>query len=140
MALQSKRPSRQGAQDMKLILMLALFTTLSIASQEDDVTKVSENFIQSIFDKDLKSYKKNVSAAYLKAQVANGFVKDTFESNIKNKKMGAYDIEIKKGAVDEIYFVNFKEKTQKSFGDNWFILKLDKENNFVVDGVHHFED
>jgi hypothetical protein len=125
---------------MKVILMLALLTSVTFASKKDEVAKASKSFIQSIFNKDIVSYKANVSESYLKKQIENGFVKDTFQKKEKLKRIGEYDIEIKKGAVDEIYFVNFKEKNQKTFGDNWFVLKLNKKNKFVVDGVHHFED
>ncbi len=124
---------------MKVLIFLML-SSLCLAASKEDATKVSKAYIESIFNKDLETYKDNVSESYFKAQTLNGFIKDTFQSKKAKKKLGDFDIKVQKGAVDELYFVNIKEKSESTFGDNWFVLKLNSKGKLVVDGIHHFED
>jgi hypothetical protein len=126
---------------MKALLVLIFLISTSFADSKGDAKKVSHAFIKSIFDRDLDAYKKSVSKSFFATKTKNVFIKNTFNNpKKKKKKIGEYDLELKKGAVDNLFFVNFKEKSQATYSDNWFVLKLNKEDKFEVDGVHHFED
>ncbi len=130
-----------------ILLALLLSSTHCFALKIEKQTKeklfdVTKHFLTSVETGNKDLYQKSVSKKFYDQQHANGFVKKAF-SKKKNKDSSSidFDFKIKKGAVDkDFYFVNFKEKKDRSYSDTWLIIKKNLKGSFVIDGIHHFED
>ena len=127
-----------------LIFSVPVFSKQNIDKTGEDLYATTKNFLTSIVRVDKILYKESVSKKFYKEQTTNGFIKKAFSKKKKKQSNPApidFDFKFKKGAVDKDYFfVNIKEKNEKSFSDSWFIVKKNSKGSFVIDGIHHFED
>ena len=129
-----------------IFIFLSLFSiapSFSKVSIELELRQLAKEYVLSIINKDETKYRSLVTKDFLSKQMKNNFVKENFSKKTsKQKKEIKFDFKFIKAAVTkDKYFINIKEKKDKDFDDNWFIVIKNKNlNKYMIHSIQHMED
>ena len=119
----------------KLILLLPL-STLSAFEKEQEFKSLMKEYLVGLNTKNKDKLSEICSEKYMKLLKSNGTLEKTFEMQkpVPADKID-FDIKITKAArTPNKYFVNIKDKKDKHFGENWYVVNL-KEKKYIIDDM-----
>jgi len=122
------------------IVIFVLISFNSLASEENQIKTLMQNYLKALDQTTSQSLKKITSDKYFQNLNKNGILNKTRELNkqSKNKSLD-FDMKIKKAAVSkDLIFVNIKDVKSKNYGDYWYLVKK-IDGQYIIDDMQFLD-
>ncbi len=121
----------------KYLIFLLLFSSQILASTEQEMQSLMNQYLYALSTKDSAELEKICSKKFISQLQKKGYLKKAFDRQKKAaKKKFQFDLTMQKAArTPNQFFVNIKDKRSLEYSDYWYLIKKEGTRYRINDMV-----